>query len=61
MVAHWLLGWRLGSSPKIHHIYCFTSKKRWKRMKKRFWKEIWNRSILKVLWEPLKMAKRVVV
>ena len=27
--------------------------------KERVWKEIWNRSILKVLWKPLKMAKEL--
>jgi hypothetical protein len=32
-----------------------------KNEKKRFWKEIWNRSILKMLQKPLKVAKRVVV
>lgn len=27
-------------------------------MKKRFWKEIWNRSILKMLLKPLRVAMR---
>lgn len=27
------MGWRLGLSPKIHHIYCFTSKEKKKTKK----------------------------